>query len=61
MTTLFQYAIQGAPWYFIVQIPGDGNQSSLKIMLVLSVTASCSIKEPSILFYQLNDGSDFQL
>jgi hypothetical protein len=37
------------------------NESSLKMMLVLPVTASCSIKEPSILFYQLNDGSDFQL
>jgi hypothetical protein len=31
------------------------------MMLVLPVTASCSIKEPSIFFYQLNDGSDFQL
>jgi len=27
----------------------------------LPVTASCSIKEPSIFFYQLYDGSDFQL
>jgi len=31
------------------------------MMLVLSVTAFCSIKEPSIIFYQFNDGSDFQL
>lgn len=31
------------------------------MMPVLPVTASCSIKEPSIFFYQLNDGSDFQL